>query len=82
MGSRDCYGLLRSLPSIYVIFGPVDIFSMVAEGPDHHGGGPGRVRDGENGPNGSHITVHGDGGYTLFLYVIYGAVRRVALVHL
>ena len=55
---------------------------MVAEGPDHHGGGPGPVGDGENGQNGSHMTVHGDGGYTLFLYVIYGAVRRGALVHL
>ena len=55
---------------------------MVAEGPDPHGGGPGRVGDGEKGPNGSHMTVHGDGGYTLFLYVIYGAVRRGALVHL
>ena len=36
----------------------------------------------KNGPNGSHMTVHGDGGYTFFLYVVYGAVRRGALVHL
>ena len=76
MGSRGCYRLLRSLASIYVIFGPLDLLPMIAEPPDHHGGGPGHVGDGKNGLNGAHIRGHGEFAYIIFLYVMHAAVRR------
>ena len=49
---------------------------MVAEAPDYHGGGPGRVGDGKNDLNGVHIIGHGEFVYTIFLYVRHVAVRR------
>ena len=70
LGSRGCYRLLRSLASIYVIFGPLDLLPMVAEAPDHHGGGPGRVGDGKNDLNGAHILYHGEVGYIIFIYAL------------
>ena len=49
---------------------------MVAEAPDHHGGGPGRVGDGKNDLNGAHILGHGEVGYIISIYAIHAAVRR------
>ena len=59
-----------------MIFGSVDLFAMVAEAPDHHGGGPGRVRDGKNDLNGVHIIGHGEVRYMTFAYILHVAVRR------
>ena len=39
---------MELLAYISPIFGPVDLLAMVAEAPDHHGGGPGLVEDGKN----------------------------------
>ena len=64
------------MASISVILGSVDLFAMVAEAPDHHGGGPGRVGDGKNGLNGVHLIGHGEIRCMIFAYIMHVAVRR------
>ena len=80
MGSRGCYRLLRSLASIYLIFGPLDLLSIVAEAPDHHGGVPGHLGDDKNDLNGANILGHGEVGYIIFIYAMHAAVRRGAVM--
>ena len=47
-GSCDFVAVMACYPAI---FGHVDLLAMETEGPDQHGGGLGRVEEGQNGLN-------------------------------
>ena len=48
------YPLVRYI----AIFSPLEHIAMVAEAPDHHMGGLGRVEEVRNGLNGAHLVGH------------------------
>ena len=49
------YDFVTVLAYYPAIFGHVDHLTMVAEAPDQHGGGLGRLEGGKNGLNGRNI---------------------------
>ena len=50
---------------------------MVAEAPDHHGGGLGRVEQARNDLNGGSMIGHSMGGSGRFVYLIIALHRKV-----
>ena len=51
-------GLLGTLARYIAIFSHLGHITMVAEAPDHHMGGLGRVEEVRNGLNGAHLVGH------------------------
>jgi len=55
LGSKGICDFVTVLACYPAIFGHLDHLTMVAEAPDQHGGGLGRLEGGKNGLNGRNI---------------------------
>ena len=51
LGSKGSFEFVAVMAGYPAIFCTVDLLDMEAEGPDQHGGGLGRVEEGQNGLN-------------------------------
>ena len=82
MQSKGIIGLLIGLARYIELFSLVEQIDMVAEAPDHHGGGLGRVEQVRNDLNGGSMICHSIGGSGRFVYLIISIERKGCLKYI
>ena len=82
MQSKGIIGLLIGLARYIELFSLVEQIDMVAEAPDHHGGGLGRVEQARNDLNGGSMIGHSMGANGRFVYLIISIERKGCLKYI